>query len=476
MRVNYYEFDPIPYIKSLDWIKKGMPQLNIDKELEIIQDQKREEQQSNDDRAAWKNSKALEKKLQDMSKFNKVMSVDNSDITFNVIWDPIIQQLILLSISGELDTVRQGQDNDDIEITIPSFIDTIQTISCLVQTSRAQKIIIEQIQPLQMTGLYNRLSNESDALKRQFSARGQYVGTLDLQNLELKNLEISNIDKDLLKQIDEICKNHKMFGIMEITQTDILGYYKEASRDVQYVHPIFDNSILQAGCFGDKLIVQETTTKGLTSVTRLFKHVDYQEIDCTDMTLKHLQSLAFLFCGCDKVKTIKIHELYTQNKTSMAQMFSDCRSLTQIEWLDKFRYDSVETTEGMFYGCMSIEELDLGGTQMPHNKNMSAMFQMCKGLEKLALNNIKIADNCDMQSMLFNCNNLHKLYLDHINQEIQATEPLLVSRSYDMYGNPDVGLWAIDVQGSQAQIQHLVLRTLERLGYNQASINEILKM
>lgn len=432
-----------------------MPLVDIDQELKTIQAQKR--------------NKALEEKLQAMSKFNKVMQMSNMDIVFNVIWDPIIKQLILLNISGELDYKSTKQSDNTVDIIIPSFIDAIQTIDTLVQTTRAENIVIEQVKPLQITGLYNRLNKEEDVLKRPFVFRGQYVGTLDLQNLELRNLKVNSLDERLLNQIDKINKHCEELGISEVTRDVLLNYYTRSGEDVQYIHPIFYNSVWRPGCFGDKLIVQEDTTKGLTSVTKLFKEVDYQEIDCTDMTLKHLESLESLFSGCAKVETIKINNLYTANKKNMAWMFGGCKSLTTIESLEDFDFQSVETTEGMFSYCWSINDMDVRFTNMSNNKNLSSMFQMCKNLENLDMSNIQIAENASMDSMLFNCQKLQKLSLDHIKQEVSIKEPLmckmLQGKAYPS---------RVDITGSSVQIRALILKTLQYLKLDEKIIDKIL--
>lgn len=439
-----------------------MPQLDIDQELKVIESQV-------DNKQHWRNSKALEEKFRAMSKFNKVMQISNMDIVFNVIWDPIIKQLILLNISGELDYKSTKQSDNPVNIIIPSFIDAIQTIDSLVQTSRAESMTIESVEPLQITGLYDRLSKEEDTLKRQFPSRGQYVGTLDLQNLELRNLRIDSYDERFMNQIDEISKHHKELEISEITQDLLKNYYDLSGTDIQYVHPVFDNSTWRPGCFGDKLIVQEDTVKGLTSVARLFKRVDYQEIDCTDMTLKHLDSLAFLFSGCEKVKTIKINNLYTANKKSMAWMFDGCKSLKTIESLDNFDFQSVETTEGMFSFCESIKDMDASFTNMRHNKDLSSMFQMCKNLEKLDMSNMQIAEDATMDCMLFNCQKLKELSLDHIKQEVIVKEPLM----YAMLQG-EAYPTRVDATGSSAQIQALVLKTLQALKLDEEKIDKIL--
>lgn len=441
-----------------------MPQLDIDQELKVIESQ-------SDNNQHWINSKALKEKFRAMSKFNKVMQISNMDIVFNVIWDPIIKQLILLNISGELDYKSTKQSDSTVDIIIPSFIDAIQTIDSLVQTTRAENMTIESVKPLQITGLYDRLSKEGDTLRRQFPSRGQYVGTLDLQNLELRNLKVESYDERLLNQIDELSKHHKELEISEITQDILSDYYDLSGVDIQYVHPVFDNSTWRPGCFGDKLIAQEDTTKGLTSVAKLFKHVDYQEIDCTDMTLKQLDSLAYLFSGCEKVKTIKINNLYTANKKSMAWMFYNCKSLRTIENLDDFDFQSVETTEGMFSYCWSIKDMDVSFTNMSNNKNLSSMFQMCKNLENLDMSNMQIAENASMDSMLFNCQKLQKLSLAFIKQEVSIKEPLmckmLQGKAYPS---------RIDVTGSSVQIQALILKTLQSLKLDEKVIDKILIM
>ena len=187
------------------------------------------------------------------------------------------------------------------------------------------------------------------------------------------------------------------------------------------------------------------------------------------MTLKHLESLESLFSGCAKVKTIKINNLYTANKKNMAWMFGGCKSLTTIENLEDFDFQSVETTKGMFSYCWSIKDMDVSFTNMSNNKNLSSMFQMCKNLENLDMSNMQIAENANMDSMLFNCQKLQKLSLDHIKQEVSIKEPLmckmLQGKAYPS---------RIDVTGSSVQIRALILKTLQSLKLDEKVIDKIL--
>lgn len=97
------------------------------------------------------------------------------------------------------------------------------------------------------------------------------------------------------------------------------------------------------------------------------------------------------------------------------------------------------------------------------------MFQMCKNLETLDMSNMQIAENASMGCMLFNCQKLQRLSLDHIKQEVIIKEPLM----YTM-------LWGqaypsrIDATGSSAQIQVLILKTLQALKLDNEKIDKIL--
>ena len=103
--------------------------------------------------------------------------------------------------------------------------------------------------------------------------------------------------------------------------------------------------------------------------------------DCHDLTTTNA-----MFLMCDKLQTINnLEYLNTENVTDMAGMFYGCSSL---ESLDLSHFDTKNVTgngmDGMFYECSSLKSLDVSSFEISDGlTDMKLMFYECSALETI---------------------------------------------------------------------------------------------
>ena len=102
------------------------------------------------------------------------------------------------------------------------------------------------------------------------------------------------------------------------------------------------------------------------------------------------------------------HRLYNTNN-----MFMNLTGLTTIEHLDYLNTENVTNMGGMFYGCQSLESLDLSHFNTANVTTMYSMFLGCWELKSLDLSNFDVAKVTAMSSMFNNCTSLETIYCDN---------------------------------------------------------------
>ena len=93
------------------------------------------------------------------------------------------------------------------------------------------------------------------------------------------------------------------------------------------------------------------------------------------------------------------------NTTSCYMMFSECKSLTQLD-LSNFDTRQVTTMINMFCRCYRLTQLDLSSFDTHNVTRMNGMFSCCESLNQLDLNNFDTSKVTDMQAMFYYCKNL----------------------------------------------------------------------
>lgn len=90
-------------------------------------------------------------------------------------------------------------------------------------------------------------------------------------------------------------------------------------------------------------------------------------------------------------------------------LFRNCSRLKEIRFQGCFDTSKVTDMECMFYGCTSLEELDLSGFDTSLVLRMGGMFGQCRSLAKLDISSFDTRQVTDMKFMFGNCRSLEEL-------------------------------------------------------------------
>ena len=90
-------------------------------------------------------------------------------------------------------------------------------------------------------------------------------------------------------------------------------------------------------------------------------------------------------------KEIKVKFIFKKILTNTMYMFWGCSSLESID-LSSFNTTNVKDMQFMFYGCSSLKSIDLSSFNTTNVKDMHSMFCYCSSLKR---ENIKINNKDD---------------------------------------------------------------------------------
>ncbi|STD21703.1 BspA family leucine-rich repeat surface protein [Enterococcus mundtii] len=130
---------------------------------------------------------------------------------------------------------------------------------------------------------------------------------------------------------------------------------------------------------------------------------------------------ALLFSGLSNLLNIEgLEKLNTNDCTSFSSMFYGCSSLQFID-LSSFNTEKVLYMKKMFTGCSSLEEINLESFDTKNVTDMSDMFRGCYKLRELSLSNFNTEKATDMSGMFGYCLNLENINLSSFNTKNVTT-------------------------------------------------------
>lgn len=155
---------------------------------------------------------------------------------------------------------------------------------------------------------------------------------------------------------------------------------------------------------------------GLTSLHHAVSSCDkLTSIDLSRLNTDNLTDMSGMFFGCQKLRTIKFGKNFnTFYVKDMSDVFAGCSSLTELD-LSSFDTRGATTMSGMFYMCSSLKHLDLSKFNTSSVEGMYQMFLDCENLVDLDLSSFNTKNVTSMGSMFYNCNSLTTLDLSNFN-------------------------------------------------------------
>lgn len=123
-----------------------------------------------------------------------------------------------------------------------------------------------------------------------------------------------------------------------------------------------------------------------------------------------------MFYGCKSLENIDLSRFDTKNIVTMCCMFTNCKKLKQLD-LSGFSTGNVREMTHMFFRCSSLEQVNLSGLDTHNVEYMGQMFYGCKSLEQLDLSSFNTEKVLYMGEMFSNCKSLKQLDLSNFNTE-----------------------------------------------------------
>lgn len=116
---------------------------------------------------------------------------------------------------------------------------------------------------------------------------------------------------------------------------------------------------------------------------------------------------------CEHLISIEnIKYLNTSQMTDMGLMFSNCKSLTNLD-LSSFNTSNVTIMSCMFYNCSSLKELDLSNFNTSNVTRMTQMFFGCESLTSLDLSSFNTSNVKNMDNIFSSCSSLKTIYANN---------------------------------------------------------------
>ena len=125
-----------------------------------------------------------------------------------------------------------------------------------------------------------------------------------------------------------------------------------------------------------------------------------------------------MFFGCTTIDEIDLSNFDTSSVQSMVTMFRFCYSLTSLNLSNKFSVVNVINFKSMFYNCTSLSSLDLSNFITSKSQDMSYMFNGCISLTSLDLSKFITKNVYYMNYMFRYCEKLTTLNLLNFNTQI----------------------------------------------------------
>ena len=123
-----------------------------------------------------------------------------------------------------------------------------------------------------------------------------------------------------------------------------------------------------------------------------------------------------MFYGCKSLENIDLSRFDTRNIVDMCCMFMDCKNLKQLD-LSGFNTGNIREMNHMFFRCSSLEQINLSGLDTHNVEYMGQMFYGCESLKQLDLSSFNTEKVLYMGEMFSNCKSLKQLDLSHFNTE-----------------------------------------------------------
>jgi len=121
-----------------------------------------------------------------------------------------------------------------------------------------------------------------------------------------------------------------------------------------------------------------------------------------------------MFYGCNSLESIDVSHFDTSKVNHMTSMFEGCKSVKSLD-VSHFNTANVTRMTSMFHTCSSLESLDVSHFDISKVRSVALLFCGCTNLKSLDVSHFDTSNAADFRYMFFGCDNLKSLDLSHFD-------------------------------------------------------------
>ncbi len=133
-----------------------------------------------------------------------------------------------------------------------------------------------------------------------------------------------------------------------------------------------------------------------------------------NLDTSNVTDMSYMFYGCESLQSLDLSNFNTSNVINMDSMFQYCTSLQSLD-LSNFNTSNVENMRYMFIACTSLESLDVSKFDTSNVTNMDSMFYDCRLLQSLDVSSFDTSNVTNMNYMFYDCRLLQSLDVSNFN-------------------------------------------------------------
>lgn len=146
----------------------------------------------------------------------------------------------------------------------------------------------------------------------------------------------------------------------------------------------------------------------ITSLYRTFADTGIREVDFSPISTENVTEARFTFSGCFNLKSIKdVKGLNTSKITSLQSCFSNCRSLTEVDF--DWNLPAVVDMTAIFQDCKTLKTVNFSKSSMPLIEKFYNGFEGCPDLESVDFTGLNTEHATSSFSMFNGVNIFYKL-------------------------------------------------------------------
>jgi len=165
-------------------------------------------------------------------------------------------------------------------------------------------------------------------------------------------------------------------------------------------------------------------------------------------------STQWLFAGFNHLTSVDLRYLDTSNVSTMQNMFLECSSLQNADFISTFNTSNCVNIGGMFEKCSSLQRIDVSSFDTKNLQFANSMFRLCTNLKSITFGRFDTSHVTYFQEMFYGCSELtvldltmfdtsKKIYMNSMFFNCTKLVNILVSDkwvtgdtgTYQMFGN-----------------------------------------